>query len=182
LSSIILVRHGPVAYKTTGLLSFAAFRAYIDAYELSGVEAGARPPERTAQLLSGASTVFASDAPRVFDTLARLGVEATVADAEFREAPPLAPHLPLRLPAVAWLALARVRGEFDPALAPARDDLRRRAGNCAGRLIEASAQGDVALVGHGWFNRYVARALAGRGRRKTSGSGFHRPWGYLIFR
>lgn len=155
-------------------MSFAAFRAYIDAYELSGVEAGARPPERTAQLLSGASTVF--------DTLARLGVEATVADAEFREAPPLAPHLPLRLPVVAWLALARVRGEFDPALAPARDDLRRRAGNCAGKLIEASAQGDVALVGHGWFNRYVARALAGRGRRKTSGSGFHRPWGYLIFR
>lgn len=182
MPSIILVRHGPVALKAPGLLSFQAFRSYIDAYEHSGIEPSSRPPEALARLVCGAPSVFASDALRVTETLARLGAKAHVADSAFREAPPLAPDLPLILPAVLWLALARARGEFDPALAAERDGLRRRAGECCERLLAASAGGDVALVGHGWFNRYAALALAARGWRKTGGPGFGRPWGYAIFR
>lgn len=162
-------------------MSFREFCAYIDAYERAGIEADALPPEEVARLVGGAATVLASDAPRVSETLARLGVTADVSESAFREAPPLTPNLPLKLPAIAWMILARARGEFSPALAGARDDLRSRAGQCAERLLEASAQGDVALVGHGWFNRYVARTLAGRGWRQTAGPGFDRPWGYLIF-
>lgn len=131
--------------------------------------------------MSAATTVFASDAPRVADTLARLGAQAAVTDADFREAPPLAPRLPGHWPAIVWLALARARGEFDPALAEARNDLRRRAALCAERLAESSARGSVALVGHGWFNRYVAQALAARGWRKARGPGFGRPWGHVSY-
>jgi hypothetical protein len=181
LSSIILVRHGPVALKAPGLLSFEGFCDYADAYEFSGIEAGAMPPGQVARLVGGARTIFASDAPRVSETLTLFGVEAAITDPAIREAPPQAPSLPLRLPAIVWLALARARGTFDPALEEARSDLRRRALQCADRLIEASATGDVALVGHGWFNRFVARAISERGRRKTAGPGFGRPWGHIVF-
>lgn len=166
--------------KASGLLSFSGFCAYIEAYELSGIEHETAPPEEVARLVGGATMVFASDAPRVAESLARIGAPAGVTSADFREAPPLAPSLPLRLPAIIWLVLARARGELDPALAEARADLRRRATRCAEKLDDASAQGAVALVGHGWFNRYVARALAKRGWRKTRGPGFGRPWGHLV--
>lgn len=169
---IILVRHGPVALKAPGLLSFAEFARFIEAYELSGVDPQAAPPAETARALAVVATVFASDAPRALDTLARLGLKADMTDAAFREAPPLAPRLPLRLPAIAWLALARARGELGPGLGEARRDLRLRADRCAERLIAASRRGDVALVGHGWFNRSVGAALRARGwRGKTRSAG-----------
>lgn len=178
---ILLVRHGPVALKASGLLSFQAFCNYIDAYERAGLAADAVTPAPLARLAQGAARVFASDAPRVADTLKRLGVAADVSDAAFREAPPLAPDLPLRLPALAWLALARARGAFDPALAAPRDALRRRAEGCARRLIVAATDGNVALVGHGWFNRHVAADLIAKGWRRTAGPGFGRAWGYALF-
>jgi len=181
LPSVVLVRHGPVALKASGLLSFYDFSRYIEAYELSGILPETSPPEKLARHARAATTVLASDAPRVMDTLARLGVDASVIDARFREAPPSAPRLPLSLPAIVWLALARARGEFDPGLAQARRDLRQRADQCARRLSDASEKGDVLLAGHGWFNRYVAHSLATSGWRKTGGPGFGRPWGYVVF-
>lgn len=181
MTSILLIRHGPVALKASGLLSFEAFCAHLDAYERAGVDPGAATPATLARLAQGAVRVFASDAPRVGDTLKRLGVVADISDSEFREAPPLAPDIPLRLPALAWLALARARGAFDPGLATARADLRHRAEGCAIRLTDAASDGAVALVGHGWFNRYVGAALTNRGWRKSAGPGFGRTWGYAVY-
>lgn len=163
-------------------MSFQGFARYIAAYELAGIEPDARPPESLAALARRAGLVFASDAPRVIDTLARLGVTADFLDAAFREAPPEAPKLPLYLPAIGWLALARARGEFSPALTDARADLKRRAGSCADQLIAAAGDRNVALIGHGWFNRYVAAALTRQGWRKAEGPGFGRAWGFAVFR
>jgi broad specificity phosphatase PhoE len=178
LSSIVLIRHGPVAVKASGLLSFQAFAAFISAYEEAGIEACARPPAQLIPILRRVSRIYASDAPRVTETLSRLGVTADVVDASYREAPPRAPRLPGQWPEIVWLALARARGAFDPALAPARADLRRRVRICCDELREAALQGDVALIGHGWFNRAVAKDLAAEGWRQT-GPGFRRPWGHL---
>ncbi|WP_442756424.1 hypothetical protein ACNHKD_07365 [Methylocystis sp. JAN1] len=179
MRKIVLVRHGPVALKATGLLSFEAFGVFVDAYESAGLAESARPPESLSKQLADVAAVLASDAPRVRETLARLDLRADVVAPDFREAPPVAPRTSLRLPVFAWLALARARGEFSPALAEARHGLRRRAGACAERLAAASESGPAALVGHGWFNRYVAAALAARGWRKADGPGFAHPWGYL---
>lgn len=104
---------------------------------------------------------------------------ADVVDVSFREAPPRAPCLPGQWPEIVWLALARARGALDPALAPARADPRQRAEICCALLAAAAAGGDVALVGHGWFNRAVASRLVAKCWRKTGGSGFARPYGYL---
>lgn len=92
----------------------------------------------------------------------------------------MAPPLPIKLPVIAWLALARARGAFDPALQTERDDLRLRSSACASKLILASTSGPVTLVGHGWFNRHVVQKLIANGWRRTDGSGFAKPFGYLI--
>ncbi len=160
-------------------MSYTAFAAFVSAYEASSLEPNARPPSPLISMIRGASRIYASDAPRVTETLSRLGVTADVVDASFREAPPHAPYLPGQWPEIVWLALARARGAFDPTLAAARADLRRRAGACCDQLADSAGHGDVALVGHGWFNRAVARRLAAQGWRKTGGPGFARPWGYL---
>lgn len=163
-------------------MSFRAFETHIRAYELSGIDADARPPDALVAHVERAATVFASDAPRVTETLERLGLAADVVDPAFREAPPMAPNLPLLLPEIGWLALARARGEFSPALSEARADLVRRATSCARRLCVESESGDVALIGHGWFNRYVAAALTQTGWRKVEGPGFGKPWGFVSLR
>ena len=181
MPSIILIRHGPVALKASGLLSFEGFRRYCDAYELSGLEPDAEPPRELARLVRAAKCVFASDAPRVIDTLAGLGVAADVVDAAFREAPPQAPQLPIQLPMIVWLALARARGVLDPALTREREDLRLRSATCAEMLIDATAAGPVMLAGHGWFNRHVAATLVKNGWRGFAGPGFAKPFGYKIF-
>lgn len=160
-------------------MSFGAFQAYIDSYESSGLGEGERPPEALISQFAGVATVFASDAQRVAETLGRLGLRPDFVSSDLREAPPVAPRAPLRLPAIVWLGLARARGEFSPRFAKARDDLRRRAAVCADQLDGASQLGPAALVGHGWFNRYVAAALTAQGWRKADGPGFARPWGYL---
>jgi broad specificity phosphatase PhoE len=179
LPEIVLVRHGPVALKASGLLSFEGFSRYIATYELSGIDPDTQPSEALRARVRSAATIFASDAPRVIDTLARMGVTADTLDPAFREAPPIAPKLPLLLPAIGWLALARARGEVSPTLREARAALVRRAESCAMRLAAASEKGDVALIGHGWFNRYVAQALIAQGWQKPEGPGFRRPWGFL---
>ncbi len=178
---IILVRHGPVAIYASGFLSFEGFCRFIADYEAAGIGADAAPPAPLIAALAGVENVFASDAPRVLETLARLNLSADALDADFREAPPLSPKLPLRLPSDAWLVLARARGEFSPELAEARRDLRARAERCAERLLAATSPGQVALVGHGWFNRYVAAAVKARGWTKASGPGFGRPWGFASY-
>lgn len=162
-------------------MSFDAFSDHVAAYELSGLEPQARPPEALAKLVQGAATVFASDAARVADSLARLGISADVTRAAFREAPPRAPALPGHWPEIVWLAAARARGALAPAFADARRDLARRAADCCDALLDATPRGDVALVGHGWFNGAVAKALAARGWRRSGGPGFRRPWGHLLF-
>ena len=179
MPSIILVRHGPVALKASGLFSYGAFCRFIETYEQSCLAPDVKPPEELIRLLRPTTHIFASDAPRVTDTLCRLGLKADVTDQSFREAPPLAPRLPIKLPIIGWLALARARGVVDPALKAERDDLQRRSAACAERLILATASGPAALVGHGWFNRHVVTELIANGWRKTGGPGFAKPFGYV---
>jgi len=177
---ILLARHGPVALPASGLFSFADFARYVAEYEQSGLVPGAVPPSALREAL-GDARVFASDAPRVSDTLARLGVTAQTASADWREAPPDAPHLSVPLPVAIWLALARLRGALDPNLSDARAALEQRAQACAGFLCAQAQDGPVALVGHGWFNRSTAQALIRRGWRRSAGPGFARPWGFALF-
>jgi broad specificity phosphatase PhoE len=189
MPSIVLIRHGPVASKAPGLLSFWDFVRYCDDYELSGLAMGTSPPVGTTDVVRRAACVFASPAPRAVESARALGAgDRVVFDSCFREEPNLAPPLQGRWPLIVWFAASRASGAFHPAHAGARQEMQLRAEAAAHKLIRATNQGPTALVGHGWFNRAIARALtdAGWGSAKSRGyaMAFGRvahPWGFSVF-
>ncbi len=170
---ILLVRHGPVALEAPGLLSFYAVARYLAAYERAGLRPGAAPPPRLEAALIEIKTVFASDAIRVAQSLAALGLnESALRDPLFAEEPLALLRLRGVWPLSFWLAASRAAELWSPDSRVDRGLLRDRA-DCAGaKLIAASARGSVAVIGHGWFNRAVGGALRQRGwRARPSGSG-----------
>jgi broad specificity phosphatase PhoE len=184
MPSIVLVRHGPVALKAPGLLSFQDFIRYCDDYELSGLATMTSPPGTTADIVRRAACVFASPAPRAIESARALGAgDRVVFDSCFREEPNLAAPLRGRWPLIVWFAASRASGAFHPAHGGARTEMQRRAEAAAQKLIRATSQGPTVLVGHGWFNRAIAHALAEDGWRRVGRSPaasfgrIARPWG-----
>ncbi|QGM98101.1 hypothetical protein [Methylocystis parvus] len=186
MASIILVRHGPVALQAPGLLSFQEFVDYCEAYERSGLAPRAQAPGETVARLRDVCAAFASTTMRARESARALGLERAVFDSCFSEEPNVAPRIAGRWPLIFWFAASRGRGAYHPAAERARDAMRRRARIAAQILIGASATGPAALVGHGWFNREIARALAEDGWRVARGAtpSFGRvaaPWGCAVF-
>jgi hypothetical protein len=187
MPSIVLVRHGPVALQAPGLLSFQEFVDYCALYERSGIAPETKPPAHTIALFRNAAKVFASTAVRARQSVGVLGVEEAVFDPCFCEEPNIPPALAGRWPLTFWFAASRGRGAFYPTEAEARQAMRRRARTAAQILDAAAQQGTAALVGHGWFNRAIARALAEDGWRRVGRSpapSFGRvagPWGCAMF-
>lgn len=180
-SSILLVRHGPVALDAPGLLSRDAFLRYVEAYERADLRSDARPLDVLARNLAARAEIFASDAPRVSESLALLGLgREAVVDPLFGEESHSAPHLSGRWPLIVWFALSRGAGVFHPEEADARRKMRERAQRAAGLLTAAAKRGPVALVGHGWFNRAITRALAKRAWRRIEVHGGSAPWSHVV--
>lgn len=74
---------------------------------------------------------------------------------------------------------------FHPASREKRAVMQIRATDAANTLIQATARGSVAIIGHGWFNRVIGEVLARNGWRiaETHSSAHHlgrvaSPWGF----
>lgn len=177
---IVLVRHGRVALPSPRLASRQDMLAYVDDYDRAPLcREQMIDPELTA-LLADDVAIFSSTSGRAMDTARLLAPGCSVAAVELFGEEPLdgLPHLPGRAPSVVWLVLARLAGVLRSDL---RARMHRRAGEAATTLIAAS-QGGCALVGHGWFNRAIGRALRQRGWRLTSRSGGSAPLSYAVYK
>jgi broad specificity phosphatase PhoE len=168
---IVLARHGRpdlddgARRAITGREIGGWYRRYDDAGILDGVE----PPARLLEAAARAGCVVASDTRRAIETAARLGVADRVrVEPALREVGfPESIGSSVRLSPDAWVLIARgvqllVRCACDERIG----DVRARAVRIAGVLANlAAAQGPVLAIGHGWFNRFVARALRRQGWR-----------------
>lgn len=189
MTSILLSRHGPVSLPAPGFPTSHEFRSYVDAYELSEIRANASPPKELIRLVRGAVTVFTSPSLRTTYSLRLLDPERTpITDAVFSEEPQVVPDLAGRWPLLVWFSLTRGFGAFHPREGDSRRAMRRRARKAANLLIVAAEHGSVALIGHGWFNRAIARELSRSGWRRAKAcrgtSSFGRvssTWGYVVF-
>jgi broad specificity phosphatase PhoE len=188
MASILIARHGPVALAKPQFPTRAEFAAYVAAYEQSGLRAGALPGEDLRRRVRQAALVFTSPAPRAQQSLKLIAPERRpIVDAVFGEEPQMIPRIGGRWPLLAWFALARGAGAFHPQAAESRRIMRARAQRAADLLTAASANGDVALIGHGWFNRAIVGALAesdwrraAAGREAALGR-VSAEWGYAIY-
>ena len=165
---IVLARHGrpdlpPEArHKISGREIGRWYRCYNE----SGILA-AEPPAHLMDAARGAGCIVASDLRRAIESAARLRPADTIrVEASLREVGfPESLHSSLRLSPSLWVFLARAHQMLDR-----RDDeggraaVRARATDVAATLARlAGEHHSVVAIGHGWFNRFVARELRRQG-------------------
>jgi broad specificity phosphatase PhoE len=166
---ILLVRHGKPACPRPSTISGRSIGEWTRAYDGSGIDVTLAPPARLRELSSSADCIVASDLPRARESAAALaGTRSVIVDPGLREAP-LPPSLgvSLRLPLGAWIVIARLAwflniGDASETVA----ETRARAARMTDRLVALAGEHDcVMAVGHGMFNRFLARELRRRGWR-----------------
>lgn len=181
---IILIRHGRPAIETAPRTCHQGFRAYIDDYEAAGLDPSSAPPEELQDLVKELGAVHASDRARSHESAKALAPNAElVADPLFAEAPLASPRIPLlRMKVPAWAVVSRIL--WHAGYHPEIEDYRRakaRASDAADILMKrARAEGQAALVAHGYLNFMIGRELRRRGFKK---SGTHRAqyWNTVIY-
>lgn len=100
-------------------------------------------------------------------------------DAVFIEAPVVYVWAPLYLPATAWVVIARLLWLAGLPATETPATTGKRAKKASERLIrQALATGHVLLVGHGWLNRLIGRALERSGWQADDA----RPHGFWSYR
>jgi broad specificity phosphatase PhoE len=161
-------------------LSYSDVARYVTAYEDAGLAQGASPPRKLQLALAGVVAVCASDARRAAQSVSALGLaDGARSDALFREEPLLLPRLIGAWPLFLWLATARALELWRPERHCSPLPMEERADHAAERLIAAAIQGDVALIGHGWFNRAIAQSLSRRGWRSSRRTFCSGPWSFI---
>ena len=181
---IVLIRHGRPAIPTNPRTSHAGFRTYIDDYEAAGLDPDSAPPEELLDLVKELSAIYASTKLRSTDSAKVLAPNAElIADPLFSEAPLASPRIPLlRMKVPKWAIVARIL--WHAGYHPEIEDYRRakhRASEAADILMKrADAEGQTALVAHGYFNAMIGRELRRRGFLKA---GLHRVqyWNAVIY-
>lgn len=185
--AITLIRHGrPLADFSTQRRGHE-LGEWLRVYESVTVDASLPPPEPLRAALHGVR-VFSSPTPRARSSAALLvthvGAQVQVLD-EAREAPlPERVWCPLRVRPTTLLALARSAWFLGAAAAERPAEVRARARRVAAVLVAAAREGGepgtVALVGHGYMNRFVATELRRLGWQRVAidGMGY---WGTMRF-
>lgn len=181
---VILIRHGRPDIPTAPRTSHREFRSYIDAYEAAGLDPESIPPDELQDLLSEIDAVYTSGRKRAVDSARALAPHADlIADPLFAEAPLASPPIPLlKMKVPKWAVVARIL--WHAGYHPEIENYRRaknRATHAADILVKrAHADGQAALVAHGYFNFLIGRELKRRGFVK---SGSHRAqfWNSVIY-
>jgi len=182
--AIILMRHGKPDHPAPARISALAMAHWCEQYNLAQV--GDVPPERSQMIARQAELIVTSTLPRAQSSVDKLGMQANISDALYREVDiPVLPLRTLHLPPAFWLALWRLlwfcgySGSVESYKAA-----RQRAKLAAQRLVSLSEQGTGMLVGHGIMNKMIARELRRLGwqaekhasSRHWSTAIYHRPF------
>ena len=165
---IVLARHGrpDLPAEARRPISGRGFGRWYRGYNESGILDGAAP-SHLRETARGAGCVVASDLRRAIESAACLTsrdgirVEALLREVGFPESLDSS----MRLPPNLWVFIARAAQMLDR-----QDDegglpaVRARAASVAATLAQlAGDHQSVVAIGHGWFNRFVARELRRQG-------------------
>ncbi|MDO6459375.1 histidine phosphatase family protein [Granulosicoccaceae sp. 1_MG-2023] len=171
------MRHGAPQVSTAERIRGDDFPDWLERYAASGI----RPPK---QDLPRLRKVFCSDLPRARQSAALIGALCVSLQDLCEAGLPAFQFGSLRLKAGVWVFIARLlwlAGLHRDAESPAA--ARRRAAGLAARLsCEAERDGEVVVVGHGYMNFLIGRALRRRGWRKVAARASGRHFGQCSFR
>ena len=166
---IVLSRHGKSALPRVSSISGRDLGRWVDRYNAAGITTALPPPEPLRQLATSVGYVVASDRRRAVESARWLASSREFeVDPKLREAAlPDSMGVSLQMSPDVWAIIARVVWSFDwhqssESVAAAR----RRAKEATARLCAlAGEHRTVLVVGHGMFNRLIARELRRRGWR-----------------
>lgn len=169
---ISLLRHGRPAVDLSTSIRAADFPAWLEAYEAAGIDRSLPPPAALTEALADGELVFSSPARRAIESARLLQLPTETAVLPAAAEVPLPPRLfwptalrPGTLVVVArilWLLrLARARENRQQATARIRR-LARDLGQ------KASEHDHVVLVGHGYTNIFLGKALKANGWRAST--------------
>ena len=162
---IVLARHGrpDLPAEARRSISGREIGRWYRGYDTCGIVAGVDPPEALRTAARATGCIVASNTRRAIESATRLaGASAIHVEASLREVGfPESLDSSLRLSPNVWVLLARASQMLDRADEEGgRAAVRSRAATVAGRLAQLARDHQcVVAIGHGWFNRFVAREL-----------------------
>ena len=164
---ITLLRHGQPDISTDKALRAKELGAWIKAYNAANLIAEHKPPKKTIAAVHACSTIVCSDLNRSIESANMLGVtKIDVTDSLFRELElPHGQFLSPKLPLKVWFVLFRVLWFLGYSNnSESFKYAKLRAVSAAKKLAEMAASHDsVVFIGHGFLNRFIARALLANG-------------------
>ncbi|OLS36296.1 histidine phosphatase family protein [Alkalihalophilus pseudofirmus] len=166
---ISLIRHGKSQFNEKKRVTCEEFERWVDGYNTSGVHKQANYPSETLLKSTSANVLITSDLKRSMESAAILHPEGiTITHSLFRETelPTLhAKHLSIRLKPSTWAVLLRLlwlAGYSNGC--ESFSEAKGRAVIATEQLIFYAKQSQsVAVVGHGFFNRFISKELQKRG-------------------
>lgn len=180
---IVLVRHGK-PQKDNARIHASELLDWVQQYNSADLDTSLKPPAQLLELAANSESIISSDLKRSQQSASMLAEVQDPGHSIYREIdlPKLRFPSP-KLSASSWVALFRVLWFL--GLSPRCESFRgvkKRAQFAANQLQQlAQQQGTVMLVGHGLFNRFIAKALSAQGWHGPSSLG-SRYWDYSVFK
>jgi len=180
---IVLVRHGKPE-KNSASIHASQIQDWVQQYNSADLDNSSKPPAPLLAVAKLSDVVFSSDLKRSQQSAQLLTTTTQPGLAIYREvdlpnlrfpSPKLSPSTWVALFRLLWLfGLSKQCESFPKA--------RKRAQFAASQLEQAAQQyGSVMLVGHGLFNRFIAKVLVKQNWLGPSSLG-NQYWDYAIFK
>jgi broad specificity phosphatase PhoE len=165
---IVLARHGrpDLPAEARQRITGRDLGRWYRSYDASGILASVEPPAALREAARTAGCVVASDTRRTIESAARLTTDTVRIEAALREVGfPESLDSSLRLAPMLWVFIARGAQMLDREdQEGGRAAVQTRAASVAVTLADlAGGHQHVVAIGHGWFNRFVARELRREG-------------------
>lgn len=186
---IILLRHGKPKIDLHSMLknrcASADLENLINSYDLAGLSVDEKITDEVIEMATTCNIVIHSDLQRSIDSAKALGLHEVhhYSDALFREpTPPFAHWKYPKLTLLSWFILFRALWYLGYSNnGESISSARKRATQGAEKLkILAKKHDSVILVGHGFINRFIAKALLSSGWKgpKVPGNNY---WEYGVY-
>ncbi|MEO6992637.1 MAG: hypothetical protein ABI273_03310 [Lacunisphaera sp.] len=181
---ISLLRHGRPDADLLSSIRAKDFSTWLLAYDEAGIDRSLPPPDVVRRSLASCTLLLTSPARRAVESADALDLRAGRRIAiDAREAPlPTKIVWPLSHRPAVFTVIARVLWVL--GLARAKEDkqaVRLRACSLAGQLAALACEsGNVALIGHGYMNIFLRKALEATGWHSLE-SGNHGYWSISQF-
>lgn len=180
---IVLVRHGK-PQKDNPKIHASQLLDWVQQYNGADLDTSLKPPAQLLELADNSESIISSDLKRSQQSARMLSEIQHPGHAIYREIdlPKLRFPSP-KLSASSWVAVFRLLWLLGMSRrCESFRGAKKRAQFAANQLQQlAQQQGTVMLLGHGLFNRFIAKALSAQGWHGPSSLG-SQYWDYAVFK